>query len=330
MVKELNMYKSPKLSRIQWSMEIDLQSDLNDYFYRIMTEKGWKDVQRDKAVYQFFNMEKRLITRRPRQIKKSREFSCPMEYEKTLHKLEERIRKGEDLTPYMSREVKQSQKTDLLLCDWGVYHFHLSEDHDYDGFMVRSDYQVFAYVTETTVYMIQIYKHKSKDLYSKQELLRIIYNNWPDIIEQYRIPGAVELTAKLNDHEYGMLRKAHISSFVELEKNKVYGMMGGGYVGNGFSMDAMRKGQFWYNRMYELQRCLSTNAEKIVKMIQEELKNNNLKCVDMDISLLGIVNENFIAVYDNYSKLVIQLNTSESYIRVCRPEQILFNVTYDD
>ena len=90
----------------------------------------------------------------------------------------------------MTRSGKP-EKSDDLLNDWNIYHFHLTKRFREDGFAKRSDYQIFAWVTADCIYMIQIYPHKEAHLYTKKELLKIIEENWPELLKPHHIKGAV-------------------------------------------------------------------------------------------------------------------------------------------
>ncbi|MBR5337765.1 MAG: hypothetical protein IK152_07255 [Lachnospiraceae bacterium] len=315
-------YYSALPARFQWTMKIDFQEDLKDYCYRILKSGGFEGVARDESVFQYYNLIKRQIVAKPRRVLRSKEFICPPEYEKALHSIENCIRNGADLTPFMSLKINNVAYNDLLLNDWGIYHFHLSIRPRDDGFVGRSEYQIFAYVSGEVVYLLQVYRHDKIDLYSQQEIIRILEENWPEVIENNRIPGAVKLTQKINDHEYALLREAHVSTFVELGKNRVYGLIGGGYASNGFSMEAIRQANYWNNRMAVLQRCFIYNAEVLGKRIANIIDSDENACICMDIELLWIDNADQITTIEKNYKMVIQLDALNSCFRICRLENV--------
>lgn len=309
-------------ARFQWIMTIDFQEDLKEYCFEVLKSRGLEGVDRDEAVFQYYNLIKRQIVAKPRRVLKSKEFICPPGYEKALHFFESCIQNGADLTPFMTQKIFNVAYNDMLLNDWGIYHFHLSRRLREDGFVGRSEYQIFAYVSEEAVYLLKVYRHDTKDLYSQQKMLRILEENWPEVIEKYRIPGAIEIIQRLNDHEYALLREAHVSSFVELGKDGVYGLIGGGYASNGFSMEAIMRANYWNNRMAVLQRCLTDNAEAIGKRIASIIDSDNDACICMDIELLWIDNADQITTIEKNYKMVIQLDALNSCFRICRPENV--------
>lgn len=112
------------------------------------------------VMYEYFNTQKRVLFKIPRKVVYSEEFQCPVEYQEALLQFEQSARIGKDLNIYLSSQIKRSEKADGLLNDWNIYHFHLTRRFREDGFAKRSDYQIFAWVTNECIYMIQIYSQR--------------------------------------------------------------------------------------------------------------------------------------------------------------------------
>ena len=176
-------------------------------------------------------------------------------------------------------------------------------------------------MTDETVYMIQIYRHDAEDLYSKIEMVRILRDNWPETVERFHMENVAELTEKMDDHQYGLLRDAHAMTFVELGKNQVYFPIGGGYMSSGYSASALRQADNWLNRLSAIQMNIRNNAEWIGKTINRYIGRTEPYC-DMQIQLLWIDNIDKITMYESNSGLIIQTETSEGWIRVCRVSEI--------
>lgn len=265
------IYKNPIPASEPWSLDIDLRSDLASLMKTSLKRKGIQTGQRD-PVYEYFNFMKRTITIQPRRIVKSEECHVPPEYGKALEYFENDVKTGKDLNKYLSDTILQPAEPDELLYDWNIVHFHLTKRFREDGFARRSDYQIFAWVTDDCLYMIQIYPHDSRKepfLYAKQELVRIVERNWPQLLEPYRIPGASELTEKLDDEAYDRIHKAHATTAIQTRKDHVYCMIGGGYASDGSSREAMRNANFWQNRMYICEEIIRENIHWIVSMIRD-------------------------------------------------------------
>lgn len=315
------IYKASVLSLFQWTIDIDLQNDLRGQLYRRLGKAGYKDVDEEHAVLQFYKLLKRQIAPRPRRVLYSKEFTCPEKYEQALNEFEEKARRGDDIRPYMSSKLRFADYDDLLLNDWGIQHFHLTRWFNKDGSAKSSNYEIFAYVTDAALHMIQVYHHQAEDLYSKQEMVRIIRDNWPWLIEKFHIDGALELEEKFDDHAYGEIRKAHVGTFVELEEGEIYGMIGGGYASNGFSLEALRNADFWLNRLGTFQKVAVENAVWIGQTINRMVDSDKKYC-DMKMKLLWVDNADKVTLCEENTGLILQIDTRKGQLRLCQWHEV--------
>ena len=314
-------YESLAPVAFQWSLSIDLQADFSAYVYAALKRAGFKDADKKQAVYQYYNLLKRKIKQKPRKVVYSKEFSCPEEYQAALKEFEEKVSNGSSLMPFQSEKIKKADYNDMLLNDWGLQHFHLSRRYRDDGFVARSQFQIFAYVTDEVVYMIQILPHNAEDLYSKRDLVRILRDNWPELIERFHMNGISGLTEKFDDHAYGEIRQANITTFLELGENEVYGLIGGGYATNGFSIEALRNADFWMNRLGAFQSVVKDNAAWIGRTINKIIGTEEPYC-NIDLKLLWIDGIDKATMCETNSRLILQINTKEKMLRLCKPHEV--------
>lgn len=270
------------------------------------------------SVYEYFNLIKRLVSRMPRSIKRSKEFTCPKEYDFALAEIVNKIIKGDNLAPFMSDSILRVDFNDGLLNDWNIHHLHLTKQFRTDGFAKRSDYELFLYFTEDMAYFIQIYPHSKKNLYSTQDMIRIGYDNWPHLIEKNHI-NAVELTQEIDDEAYGKLRKANITTFVQIRENEVFGLIGGGYMSNGFSTEALRSADHWFNVMKIREHVIIENVESILHAINQV---NDLAYDNLDIHLLWLDSDDKVTMLDKANNVIIQFDFLDQMIRVCKPFEV--------
>lgn len=303
--------ESPMPSSVLWRLEINLRDDFDEICYHALRRAGYKDASREKAVYQYFNLCKRSVEARPRSVVYSREFECPESYRLALEEFEEKVRKGESLRPFMSDKYRELNYDDLLLNDWNVYHFHLSRQYKADGSVKRSDYEIFAFITDETMYMIQIYHHRTEDLYSRQEIMRILHDNWPGLLEPFRLQDALELSKPYSDHELHQIRQSHAMTLLQIRKGQVYGMIGGGYASSGYSGEALRRVDYWHDRCNTFQQVFIENADKIGRILFRDKEY-----ADMRIGLLGITNNDDVIVMEKNSGYIIHLNIKNGDGRV--------------
>ncbi len=310
-------YKSPILKNFYYEIEIDLLADLKEQLKSRLVNSGVKTTS-SNPIYDFFNFKKRYIEPKPRIIKKSKEFSCPIGYEVALTEIENKISTGGNLVPYLSKQIKDAGYSDGILNDWNIHHLHLSCRIGKDGFVQRSDYQIFAFFTEDVCYLLQIYPHNKPNLYSTQEMIKIIDNNWPELIEKKKING--NLSVSITDAEYAKLRKANVSTFVQTEPGKIFGVIGGGYMSNGASHSALSASDFWHNICRKVQTdIVQLFAEKILSAISQV--RDDYSSV-LFFKLLFFRNENEIVLYESNNNVIVEINYIEGYIRVCEPTEL--------
>lgn len=314
-------YKSSVLAHFQWTLDISLQDDYRVKIFKYLRSCGYKDVNERDAVFQYFNLQKRQLEARPRRVLYSKEFICPDRYEQALKEFEEKCIEGKSLHPYMSSKLRFANYNDLLLNDWNIQHFHLTRRFNKDGSAKSSDYEIFAYVTDDAIYMIQVYNHQAEDLYSNQNMIRIIHDNWPKLIEKNHLKGVTGLEEKIDNHTYGLFRKGGVSTFVELGENEVYGLIGGGYASNGFSNEAVRNADFWLNRLRTFQTIIKDNAVWIGKTIDHKIGMKAELC-QMIIKLLWIKNADKATMYERNSGLIVQIDTGKRRLRICKGHKV--------
>lgn len=128
-------------------------------------------------------MEERRINSCPRTVYMSNLFICPPELQNSWELLKSKIQSGEDLTPHLSRKVTNARDNDSMLNEWGIFHLHLGESLESDGFIERSGPLVFGYVTDSAFYAVNIFNHGN---WTNNDIVEIIHTNWPDIISTYK------------------------------------------------------------------------------------------------------------------------------------------------
>lgn len=312
-------YKSSLLERKQWNLDIDLVSDLQTSTYERLVKAGYKNVSLERAVYQYFNVQKRMVECKPRKIHKSKEFMCPELYQVALSDFEDKVKCGDSLMPFLSDKLLDASYSDGMLNDWNIYHFHLTKRFKENGWARRSDYELFAYVMDTDMYFIQIYEHKDPLLYWKRDIIRIVYDNWPELLEKFRLKEVCGLSEKFGDEEYKQLREAHISTLVELNENQVFGMIGGGYMSDGSSLEALRLSDNWHNRLRMVQKIFVENMDMLCAIIAR-VSESKLK--EYKVKLLWMDSEQEFTFCELNRHIIIQLNMKKGYWRVCQPVEV--------
>ena len=160
------------------------------------------------------------------------------------------LAEGENVTRYLSKNVNYLKFGDGLLWDYGIHHLHLSKEVEESGFVKRSDYLLFAIVTQEDAYFVDIRLHpKPGDLgWVRQDLLEIVHSNWPELVETKVLRGVRGTT--LTDEEKQELRRKNCNHVAQLGDYAI-APIGGGTMADGSSSLC----RLWAsNLMHEIER----------------------------------------------------------------------------
>ena len=256
--------------------------------------------------YGYFNLNKKLIRPRKRRVWYSKEFLCPEENQKGLNLLVEKFELGEDVSSYLNKTSDKPEKFDLLLYDWGIHHFHLGEKKEKDSkYVERTGPVLFAKVDDNNAYFIQIYRHGknvTEQPWNKQEMIRILYENWPWCIEQYHMPDVLKMTKKVSDRMHEQLRKNGMLTFVEVKEGAVYAPMGGGYASSGHSEEIVLLCDRIHNTLKLAELKIRDNLESCIRHIEESTQ----KRIDRELRfILWDSGEGFFYVVELESQVAI-------------------------
>ncbi|QKU36228.1 hypothetical protein [Campylobacter sp. RM16192] len=157
-------------------------------------------------------------------------------FKEAIGNIKDMAESGQTLTQYLSKGiVKNTKKPDKLLNDWGIIHFHLSNDIQNDGFCKRTKELLFAYRNfnnPTDIYFLDIFEHGH---WTKKMIVEIIHSNWPKAIAPFRVE-CMDITHNPTDDEIKSLRGANINSAIKLNDGTVYMAIGGGMTMLGTNM----------------------------------------------------------------------------------------------
>lgn len=245
------------------NINMDLCGDMEEIARSTLIARG---IDKDKVAI-LSNPLKTLIEHDifsiPTQKRKSvysKEFQCPAGYEKALSDLNRKIEMGEDINPFLSTRREYADAKDALLFDWGIHHLHLTRRYNSKGRPMRSDYLLFVYCTDSTMYFIQAYRHDSNP-FVRDGLLKIIACNWPNILRRFRIDDGY-LIKKIDNKDRTSLRKSHVLSLTEID-GKIYFPPGGGYASDGSAVWAVQKADNYWNQVKLMELWLIKNQSFI-------------------------------------------------------------------
>ena len=239
----------------------ELRQELRQFGHQVASRSD------EEITHIYLNLQKRLIEPKPRQVWRSREFQCPDDLHQGLSLVECAIRRGDDLSPHLSRFIKQPNYNDPLLNHWGIHHLHLGTSIDADQFVRREGPLLFAMFDPESAFLINVYPHGAWEM---QDMVRILHENWPETIEQYRLNDVTGLANPVSDQDIKVLRKKNINAFVEIAPNIVYAPIGGGSTSSGISIEVVRQADHIKRRLEEFERAILENIEEIAEKAREE------------------------------------------------------------
>lgn len=163
---------------------------------------------------------------------------------------------------------------------------------------------------------------KDLELFMKKEMQRVGINpSNTNLLEPYRLKDICSLNEQFDDEQYEQIREAHISTLIQTENDKCYGFLGGGYMSDGSSGEAVRNEFFWNNRLKICEDVIRRNMTSILQVIREQC---NYKGYTYNIKLMGMpVSPNNINVIETKTQMGIELLLSESRVRVFKIEDEL-------
>jgi hypothetical protein len=207
-------------------MKIELQSDYKKVVLRKIQEKGLRfseNQSEENRIIHYYSYLRKKAFEGSHQVFKSKEFSCPETVIKGFEKLEKIIKIGGDIMPYFNRTASDLTKYDDMFSDWGIMHFHLGEELiPGENLVKRGDPVLFAYMNDDKVYFLNIFSHGR---WSDKEVIQLMYNNWPELLEKYIVQGVSAISSEPNSSDIKKLREAGITYFFSIndsEGEKVY------------------------------------------------------------------------------------------------------------
>ena len=214
----------------------------------------------------YFESLRRRPAPRARVLKIADDFSCPPTQEAGWRILQDKVRKGEDLSPHLSYRHASLFNNDGLLAEWGVHHFHLGTEPDpkNPSYAKRTGPLVYVLVDDTTFCAINVYSHEA---FEEVSIIESIHRNWPDMIEKYRARGVTGAT--LDKTQRRTLRRKCTNVLVATSDGTVYMPIGGGVMGSSIKMESVIHADRWRSEMQSLQARFEKHLDELMPTFKE-------------------------------------------------------------
>ncbi len=225
-------------------------------------------------VSMFVQLHMRLIQPIPIKVIKSQKI-INSTYNKTIEnvltEIESKFISGEDILPYLSKTVLKFGFTDHLFADWRINHLHLNPKIEGQKFVERSKLVLFIIIFKDIVYFIDIRPHGKngeKHVFAQKELLQILYDEWPFILEPYK--------TMITDMAFNVDQPKHIEGFrksgwtiPQKIGEYVYMPMGGGITTAGTSTEVSIETDRLYKLVYCAEDFMKNNMNSINKKLSK-------------------------------------------------------------
>lgn len=239
---------------------INFLADLQEMISQELSTLGYppalgEDI--DAILIRYINLQRRIPPALVWTIKQSKELANKPLSQSIRLGLQQFIKKaesGQNLKPHLSKHSNNPDYKDLMFYDWEIFHFHLGTNPHpkLPGFVERTDL-LFAIAdsNKAEMYLIDIHPHKGG--FTNQDLLRIIEENWAEILDPYTLKRIIELTHNVSDNDIGILRKAGINPILQTPSGRVLISMGGGITSAGTSIRNRREADRLITSVHQLE-----------------------------------------------------------------------------
>lgn len=280
---------------MKYEIKMDFYNDWISYLRQTLKEYGYKPAADDQKVsFQYFNFMRRRINPIPRKILISKEFNCPEKLKTGLEIIKEKIIQGEDLYHHLSTNIRNLNYNDLLLNDWGIYHLHLGEKLNKDGFIERNGPLLFVRFDEEYAYFITVMNHGN---WTEQEMIRIIHKNWPESIKSFRASNIKSFATPLENEDIKSIRQVHGNTLIEPVPGVLYFPLGMGIVTSGLSIDVVRTSDYYLKLVKDFEKYIKTN----ISFIEASAKITGVELGDNLIFNLKVEGNSIFAIEENHS-----------------------------
>lgn len=264
-------------------MNFDFEKDILDWSNETISRLGYKHSERSEAssrLAQVFGILRNRIPPIPRKAQVAKCFSCPQKHFDGYRQVISEIKSGRDLMPRCSRQqTNKSGYTDRMLLDWGIYHLHLGTSKIKKGKnkgLIQGHKEIlYVFVSNEVAYVIGIFDHCS---WTKQEVLQIVHDNWPHLLEQWKLREVVDLAREVTDEDRKALRNGNVNSPVKIGSH-VYLGPGGGITSAGTGANEIYKALIVLRAADALRDWVTENTRFI-----EQNTNSKLETIKFDVS----------------------------------------------
>ena len=294
---------------------LDWDTKIKEDFLNYFNIPEYISLSRDELIVNYFNEMNKLIKQNTTTVKISDEIKQNQYYIENIEiieKIKKNFEEGDnlELNRRLSKKSIVAHDQDLLLNNWGIHHFHLG-DNIQNNFYQRTNELLFVKIENDSVYFLEIKEHNN---FSSIDFLKIIHNNWSNIIENYMIKDMIDIQPKPNETEIMELWKNGIQiavTFIDNNYNEVsYLPINGGTNINNQSLSTIFLLTKINRDCYNIEYFIKQHKEEIQNFINENQKNH-VHYTSFDFYLRFNSQNNNFYLSENISGLNFSWNEKE-------------------
>lgn len=210
---------------------LDYESKLKEDFLNLLGKDKYEGRDLEELFHLYFNKINKQISKRNYKVfisDKLKNIQNPhkdivLKIKKDFENINVNL-----LNKRLSTASIKEDENDLLLNNWGIYHFHLGKKNNKD-FSVRTNLLLFIKIISNNVYFLDLKEHGN---FSSIDFIKIMHDNWENAIKDFRVTSLVDIEPKFNEKEVFKIWKMGgnaILTFLDNNNNEVaYMPIGGG------------------------------------------------------------------------------------------------------
>ena len=249
-------------------IRINLRHDFVEHIRATLILSGYPQLSVDrvakddrKLISYYLGTYRRSISPTPRSVHKSKSFTCPPQHAAVLANIETKIISGDDLSMYLSTDIRQLKNVDYMLNAWGIHHLHLGNVTENDGknrdFVRRTSFLLFCRFTASDAYFIGVFDH---DSFSSQNVMQIMHDNWSNTLDEHRLHGVTG--DQLTEEHARELRRKRTNFFLMMQDGTVYLPPGNGTTSSGENVADIIETDWWLDRLRHMEQSISGFIER--------------------------------------------------------------------
>lgn len=263
------MAKVSSLAQVLDRLRVTVLADLDSQGF-VVPQESAADVE--EVVLAAFRLKSRSIIPRIRAVRWSRELKArtlESRVADALQMIAEESEQGLDLNPRLTRKYFRAGFNDPFLNDLGLQHLHLgAPSGGKNGQAGGTRELLFTLVGPDELLFVDVRDH---DGFKQDDLVRLVYRNWPEYLEPYRVHGVVGLERPVSAAERVTLRESNIAVPIEID-GSVFWPPGGGTTTAGTGTMAVRSKISFMKRIRGGHSWLVENADRIAEHIRDHAR----------------------------------------------------------